>query len=85
MRIRTDGERSHRTETIERASEFLGCNKTAALLRSADALPRIVDGIEDVLERDDLTPKQKREIAETISVPGTIELEVVEDVEVSVD
>jgi hypothetical protein len=85
MRIRTDGERSHREETIDRAAEFLDCNKTAALLKSADALPRIVDGIEDVLERDDLTARQKREIAETLSIPGTLSIEIEEDVDVELE
>ena len=85
MRIRTDGERSHREETIERAAAYLGCNKSAALLRSADAIPRIGDAIADVLERDDLTRRQRREIAEALSIPGTLEVSIDEDVSVEVE
>jgi hypothetical protein len=85
MRINTDGKFSHREETIERASAYLDCNKSAALLRSADAIPRIGDAIVDVLERDDLTRRQRREIAETLSIPGTLEVSIEEDVDVDVE
>ena len=81
MRIRTDGDRAHRMDTIEDAAEFWGCNKTRALLLSADLAPRLVPRVERVLDRDDLTPQQKREIAETLSIPGTLAI----DVETSVD
>jgi hypothetical protein len=85
MRINTDGKFSHREDTIDEISDFYDCNKTKALLKSADAIPRIVGRIEDVLERDDLTRQQRREIAETLSIPGTLELEVVDDVDVSIE
>jgi hypothetical protein len=68
-------------DTIEDAAEFWGCNKTRALLLSADLAPRLVPRVERVLDRDDLTPQQKREIAETLSIPGTLAI----DVETSVD
>lgn len=85
MRIRTDGDRSHRKVEIERAAEFWDCNKTTALLKSAEFSRRIGPAIADVLERDDLTLGQKREIAETLSIPGTLELEIKEDVDVSIE
>lgn len=80
MRIRTDGDRSHREETIEQAAEFWDCNKTRALLLSADFTPRIVPRIEQVLARKDLTIQQKQEIAETVEIHGTLEIEVGENV-----
>jgi len=80
MRIRTDGDREHRTETIEEAAEFWDCNKTRALMLSADLVPRLISRLQEVLARDDLTLKQKREIAETLAVPGTLSLEIDETI-----
>ncbi|QLH77569.1 hypothetical protein HZS55_09785 [Halosimplex rubrum] len=82
MRIREDGKHAHRTDTIEQAAEFWGCNKTTALMRSADFARRIDERIRTVLARDDLTVAQKREIAETLTIPGTYELRVDETVAV---
>ena len=80
MRIREDGKHAHRSDTIEQAAEFWGCNKTTALMRSADFSRRIGERIQTVLTREDLTIEQKREIAETLTIPGTYEVEVFEDV-----
>jgi len=80
MRIRTDGDKSHRETTIEQAAEFWDCNKTRALLLSADLAPRIVPRIEKVLARDDLTTRQKREIAETLSIARTLAIDVDEEI-----
>jgi hypothetical protein len=85
MRIRTDGDRAHRKDTIESAATFWGCNKTTALLKSADFSRRVGPAIEEVLRRDDLTPQQKREIAETLSVPGTLEIEIEETASIQVE
>jgi len=76
MRIREDGKHAHRTDTIEQAADFWNCNKTTALLKSADFARRMDDRIQAVLARDDLTVAQKREIAETLTVPGTYEISV---------
>jgi len=70
MRIRTDGDYEWRKEEIEDAAEWWDCNKTAALLRSAETVRFLDEGIQRVLERDDLTTEQKREIAETLSAPS---------------
>ena len=70
MRIRTDGEYESRKTEIETAADWWGCNKTAALLRSAETVRFLDEGIQRVLERDDLTTEQKREIAETLSTPS---------------
>jgi len=85
MRIRTDGDKQHRMRTIETAADFWDCNKTRALLLSADLAPRLVPRIEEVLEREDLTAQQKREIAETLSIPGTLSIEVEAAVEVGAE
>lgn len=82
MRIREDGKHAHRTDTIEQAAEFWSCNKTTALMRSAEFSWRIDERIRDVLGRDDLTVQQKREIAETLRVPGTYDIEIRETVSV---
>lgn len=70
MRIREDGKHGHRTETIEEAVDFWDCNKTTALMQSAEFSCCIHDSITEVLSRNDLTIRQKREIAETLSVTG---------------
>jgi hypothetical protein len=80
MRIREDGKHAHRTDTIEQAADLWGCNKTKALMRSADFSRRIDERIRAVLARDDLTAAQKREIADTLTIPGTYEVTVSESV-----
>jgi hypothetical protein len=82
MRIREKGKHAHRTDTIEQAAEFWGCNKTTALMRSADFARRIEPRIREVVARDDLTTGQKREIAATLSVPGTFEVTIQEELTV---
>jgi hypothetical protein len=80
MRIREDDKHAHRSDTIKQAAEFWGCNKTTALMRSADFSRRIGERIQTVLSREDLTSEQKREIAQTLTIPGTYEVKVFEDV-----
>jgi hypothetical protein len=70
MRIRTDGDYRHRETTIQQAADFWECNKTAALLQSAELVPRWASAIDQLLDRDDLTPDQKREIAALFSTGG---------------
>jgi hypothetical protein len=83
MRIREDGKFAWRTEEIEAAANWWGCNKTEALLRSAE-LVRVLDTrIRDVLAREDLTLKQKREIAEHLTVPGSYEIGIEETIYVN--
>lgn len=82
MRIRTDGDYAHREDTIERIAAFYDRNKTYSMLRAADDLPAIVDAIKEILQRDDLTPRQKREIADTVSTTS-IDVTVDENVDVS--
>jgi hypothetical protein len=67
MRIRTDGDYSWRVEHIERAAEFYDRNKTASVVAACEDVPELAARIEDVLEREDLTFRQRCEIAETLS------------------
>lgn len=76
MRIRTDGKHAHRTDTIEQAAEFWDCNKSVALLKAAEFSWRIDERIREALDREDLTVRQKRELAETLSIPSFYEVEV---------
>jgi len=82
MRIREDGKHAHRSDTIEQAADFWECNKTEALLQSAEFARRLDQRIRKVLSRDDLTAEQKREIAATLSIPGTYEVELSERFEI---
>lgn len=75
MRIRTDGKYAHREETIAEVAEFYDCNKTKALLLAADQVPSLHHAVEEILGRDDLTPAQKRGIAETVSKARGLEIE----------
>jgi hypothetical protein len=67
MRIRTDGDYEHRKDTIEAAANRLDCNKTRAVLISCDVVGRLLDNVEDALEHEDLPPRVRDELAETIS------------------
>ncbi|WP_459192086.1 DUF7692 domain-containing protein [Halosimplex sp. J119] len=85
MRIREDGKHGHRTDTIEQAAEFWECNKTTALLRSADFSKRIDKRIQKLLKKDDLTIEQKQEIATILSIPGIYQISVEERISVDLE
>jgi hypothetical protein len=84
MRIRTDGDYAHREDAIERAADFYDCNKTDAVVAACEDVPQLVEAAREVLARDDLTRRQREEIAETLSTRA-VGLEVVDDVEVERD
>jgi len=67
--LRCRGRPGYRTDTIEQAAEFSW---------------RIDERIREVLEREDLTIQQKREIAETVWVPGTYGIAVEEPINVEI-
>lgn len=67
MRIRTDGDKAHRKATIEAAADRLDCNKTRAVLLSCDVVGELLDNVEDALEHEDLPPRVRQELANTIS------------------
>lgn len=67
MRIRTDGDKAFRKDVIEGASDFYSVNKTRSIVFACHDIPGLVSACERVLNRDDLTAGQKREIAETLN------------------
>ena len=78
LRIRFDGNR-YREDAIEKAARFYDKNKSDAAAYACEDVVEIVRAVEDVLQRDDLTLEQRREIAETFSTRATtfgIELKV---------
>lgn len=86
VRIRTDpdADLGHRYEAIERAAEFYGVSKTKAVVFACNDIRQLVEGVEEVLSRDDLTPRQKQEIAETFGARG-LRITVDETVRVDMD
>jgi len=67
MRIRTDGDKEHRQDTIEAAADTLDCNKTQAILVSCDVVGNVLDGVEEALKHPELSPRLRQELAETVS------------------
>lgn len=65
-----------------RSSSRRDCNETTTLTKSAEFATRIDGKIRQVLARDDVTARQKREIDGALAVPGYDELTVEESVAV---
>jgi hypothetical protein len=84
MRIRTDGDYAHREDVIEEAADYYDCNKTRAVLAACEDVPALVEAARTVLERDDLTREQRREMAATLSTRA-VSFEVEESVRVEKD
>jgi len=84
VRIRTDDENEHRFFAIKRASDFYGCNRSEAVANACNDVPRVFAALQEVLERDDLTLQQRREIAQLFDreVRGA---EISVDLDVEVD
>jgi hypothetical protein len=84
VRIRTDPDTGlgHRYESIEQAADFYGVSKTKAVVFACDDIRQLVAGVETVLSRDDLTPKQKAEIADAFAARG---FDVIVEENVSID
>jgi len=70
VRIRTGEGNVHRFYAIEDAADFYDCNRSDAVAYACDAVPAVARAVRTVLSRDDLTTRQKREIAETLSTRG---------------
>lgn len=73
MRIRTDGEYAHRMDTIEVAADRLDCNKSKAVLIACEVVGPLLDNVEDALENEDISPRVREELAETI---GTRQVQI---------
>nr|WP_229112095.1 hypothetical protein [Halapricum desulfuricans] len=70
LRIRFDKAR-YREDAIEKAADFYDCNKSDAAAQACEDVVEIVRAAETVLEREDLTLQQRREIAEEFSTRVT--------------
>jgi len=81
VRIRTDEGNEWRYDEIQRAAEFYDCNRSDAVAFAAGDAVRLVQAARRVLERDDLTLRQRREIAATLST-RSLEFDVGSDVQV---
>lgn len=84
MRIRTSGKNAHRKETIESLSAHYGVNQTRALLLAADQVPSLHSAVATVLDRDDLSTRQKREIAETFSQARGLDVDYQESMDLEI-
>ncbi len=67
VRVRTDDGNEWRYDAIEKAAAFYDCNRSNAIAFACNDVDAIVSAAQRVLERDDLTKEQRREIAETLS------------------
>ncbi|WP_265109610.1 DUF7692 domain-containing protein [Halosolutus halophilus] len=67
VRIRTDDGNEWRFDAIQKAAKFYDCNRSNAIAFACNDVDGLVSAARRVLERDDLTLEQRREIAETLS------------------
>lgn len=64
VRIRCgEGSNEWRYDSIEKARKFYGINRSDAVSYAAHDVPELVRAVRDVLDRDDLTVEQKRDMA----------------------
>ena len=82
VRIRTDDGNEYRFDAIEAASELYGVNRSDAVARACDDVARLADALVDILERDDLTRRQQREIADQVDRATSFEVDVENSAEV---
>lgn len=75
IRIRTDENNQWRYDEIERAAEYYDCNRSNAAAFACHDVTRMAAAVKQVLERDDLTRQQRREIAATLST-GNLRFDV---------
>lgn len=80
MRIRTDGEYSHRERTIQDAADRWDVNKTQAVLNSCTFSVRMLSNLERALTHPDMTD-ELAEVLETPNVRLRRELETEVDVD----
>ncbi|WP_440766085.1 DUF7692 domain-containing protein [Natronorubrum sp. DTA7] len=67
VRIRTDDGNEWRFDAIQNAARFYDYNRSNAVAFACEDVDQLVAAATRVLERDDLTREQRREIAETLS------------------
>lgn len=84
VRVRTDDENEWRFRAIERAARLYDCNRSDAVAYACEDVGQLADGIEKILQREDLTLKQRREIASILDDTASV-LSVSFESEVSVE
>ena len=67
VRIRNGEGNEHRYRSIKKAGELFDRNRSDSIAYACENICELVDSIEDVLEREDLSHEQRREIVETLS------------------
>ncbi|MFC6767827.1 DUF7692 domain-containing protein [Natrinema soli] len=82
--MRTDGDYAYRRDAIERAADCYDYNKTKAVVSACDDVPKFIQASRQVLERNDLTLEQRREIAETLP-SRAVDFEVKSEIVVDTD
>jgi len=85
MRIRTDGDHSHRTQTIESVAAFYECNKTDAMLAAAEDAPAAHRALCALFEDGDLDGSAKRAIATAFDERTSWSVEYREDFDIEVN
>lgn len=65
-----------RYRAIERASEFYGSNKADSIAYACNDIVQMVSIFKDVLERDDLTRKQRQEIGARLDATSFLDVGV---------
>jgi RecA/RadA recombinase len=81
VRIRTGEGNEYRFDAIEKAAELYDRNKSDAVACACDDIARLTSALEDVLQRDDLTRQQQREIAQRLD--RSLSLDIVVENEVT--
>ena len=84
VRIRTGDGNEWRYDSIQRAADYYDCNRSDAVAYACEDVVEIVRGAAAVLRRDDLTQRQREEIADTLSSRG-VEFDVELDIDIDRD
>jgi len=84
VRVRTDEGNRWRYDAIENAAAFYDENRSDAIAHACLDVTAVLDAVSDVLNRDDLTAEQAREIAERFD-RATRGVEIDAEREVSID
>ena len=84
VRVRTDDGNEWRFRAIERAARLYDCNRSDAVAYACEDVGQLADGIERILQREDLTLQQRQEIASVLDETSSV-LSISFDSEVSVE
>lgn len=74
VRIRTGGDNAFRFDAIDRAADYYDRNRSDAVAHACMDAVRLLDAIEDVLGRDDLTQRQREQIAARFDRAATVDI-----------